>query len=264
MRKGKPLRLPGAQAKCRDCGAEFAGGRFAQYCPTCRPLHRNPKRTKYVLDGETIALLKDRYDGRIRNRAAEIARQLGWPKYAVQRAARLLGLVVPLRATLRKSWTEDEISFLRSWAGQRNAGWIARRLGRPESSVHNKIKRLELSRAVSSGYSLREVCRCFGVDHHVVDRWIKNGWLRHGNRHEGDRWPRFDEGDLRQFVRKHPLEFRLDKVDQVWFMGLVLGTPADERAERGCARPIVGKETFNAAAGTDRAPSADDRRWSAA
>ena len=222
-----------ARAKvCENCGGGFTAGKHAKYCSVCRSLHRRSKPRKWVLDGAAIALLRERYDGRVRNRTLEIARQLGWPKHAVRNAARSLGLFVPERSSLRQFWTSKEIAFLRQWAGLRNAYWIARKLKRPESSIHNKIRRLELSRAVTNGYSLREVCRCFGVDHHSVDHWIKNGWLRSGDFHEGDRWPRFQEGDLRLFVRNHPLEFRLDKVDQVWFVGLLLGTPLLDEESR--------------------------------
>jgi hypothetical protein len=31
----------------------------------------------------------------------------------------------------------------------------------------------------------------------------------------------FTETELRRFVREHPMAFRLDKVDQLWFMDLV-------------------------------------------
>jgi len=33
------------------------------------------------------------------------------------------------------------------------------------------------------------------------------------------------------------MDFRLDKVDQVWFLGLILGAPIDTETERGCVQP---------------------------
>lgn len=47
---------------CEDCGGEFMAGKDAKFCPRCRPLHRRSKRCKYVLDGQAIALLQERYD----------------------------------------------------------------------------------------------------------------------------------------------------------------------------------------------------------
>jgi len=173
----KPVRLPGEKAKCRDCKREFEGGVHAKYCPVCRPLHRENRRTKYVLDGATIALLKDRYDSRVRNRVAEIAIQLNWPNWAVKKAAQKLGLATPALSH-RKAWTAKEVAVIEEWAGLRSAAWIARKLGRPESTVILKMKRLAISRRVANGYSVREVAQCFGVDHHVVDRWIERGWIR--------------------------------------------------------------------------------------
>lgn len=224
---------------CEDCGDDFTAGAYAKYCPVCRPLHRQPRRQTWKITGEVAALMRERYDGRVPNRSLDIARQLGWPKHAVKHAARMLGLVVSARASLRKAWTEDEIAILQEWAGVRNAAWIARQLDRPESVVKSKMSRLQISQTVTNGYSLREVCRCFGVDHHVVDHWIEHGWLRL-TLEGGDRsrqLSRFSDKELRRFVCNHPLEFRLDKVDQVWFLGLILGLPVlDEQRE--CQQPV--------------------------
>jgi hypothetical protein len=229
MKWAKAIRLPGETPICRDCGQAFEAGRFAKYCPACRPTRRAAKRAKWRPTSDVVELLRARYDTRIKGRAIEIAKQLGWPKWAVCKLAQHLGLAGkwPL---YRKAWTNAEIEFMRKWCGLRNIGWIAKQLGRPESAVCNKIKRIELSRRVVNGYSSVDVCRCFGMDHHIVDKWIRLGWLRAtipggGNK---DNWVRYSEDELRRFVRSHPLEFRLDKVDQVWFLGLMFGAPIDE------------------------------------
>jgi len=215
--------------KCEDCGGEFTAGKYARFCPVCRPLYRPPKRTKYVLDGETIALLRERYDGRVRNRAVEIARQLGWPKWAVNSAAIKLGLA----AHKHKAWTPKEVAFIRQWAGLRDARWIAKQIGRSANGVGQKINRLDLSSRVTNGYSAREVGKCFGIDSHAVGAWVKRGWLHpaeHIAGRDGEDWFRFSDNTIRKFVQNHPLEFRLDKVDQVWFLGLILGSPALDEA----------------------------------
>ena len=77
----KAIRLAGETATCTDCGAVFDGGRYARFCPVCRPLHRRHKRQKYVLGGVAVELLRERYDSSIRGRVAEIALKLGWPKW---------------------------------------------------------------------------------------------------------------------------------------------------------------------------------------
>lgn len=219
---------------CEDCGGTFEAGKHAKFCPRCRPLHRENKRCKYVLDGIAIELLKDRYDSRVRGRAGEIARQLGWPTFAVKKAAKVLGLAGKWPAD-RRPWKTEEVAFLREWAGVRSASWIAKKIGRSETSVVLKLKRLRMSRRIANGYSVPDVADCFGVNHHSVDRWIEQGWLR-PTVEGGDRsrvYSRYSDNELRRFVAAHPLEFRLDKVDQVWFLGLILGTPVLDQARAG-------------------------------
>jgi hypothetical protein len=228
--------LPSALGLVRICQDEVCGREFsvpshksiAKYCPVCRPMYRPHKKTKYVLTGTVQDLMQERYDTRVRGRVAEIAAQLGWPKFAVKRLARTLGLAKHYPAGRR--WTTAEIAFLTLWNGKRSPKWIAKQIGRSETSVILKFRRLGMSRAVTDGYTQRELARCFGVNDHCIARWVKFGWIR-GTRDGTDRPNdvlRFCEGDVKNFVRNHPLEFRLDKVDQVWFLGLLLGTPLDD------------------------------------
>ncbi len=75
---------------------------------------------------------------------------------------------------------------------------------------------------------MRELELCLGEDHHKIAGWIKNGWLQdrlqgthrhHGN---GNDIHRIREKDILNFVRNHPQEINLGKVDQTWFLDLVL------------------------------------------
>jgi hypothetical protein len=225
---GELLPCNAAERICVDCGDPFPAGKSAKYCPTCRPLNRAPKRTKYVLDGALIEVLRQRYDTRVRGRVAQIAGQLGWPTFAVKRAAHLLGLSQPWPAD-RRDWTAAEVAELQKWLGVRSAAWIAERLGRGLTSVALKIKRLGLSRRIIEGYTQRSLAECFGVDDHTVARWIGLRYL--GGRRDGTDRPndtiRISEVEVLRFLRSHRLEYRLDKVDQTWFLGLVLGAPAE-------------------------------------
>lgn len=209
---------------CQDCGNSFEAGPWARWCPRCRPEHRRAKRHKYLLTDTVKQLLEERYDSKVRGRSHELARQLGWPVWAVKRTAQKLGLARPWPKD-RRDWTAEEVDFLQEWTGRRSAHWIARRLGRGETSVVLKMKRLSLSRRIQDGYCVRDLCKCFGVDHHTVERWIRLGHLgeldgRHTRRGSYDEL-RFCEHAVFAFITRYPLEFRLDQVDQVWFMGLV-------------------------------------------
>jgi HNH endonuclease len=69
---------------------------------------------------------------------------------------------------------------------------------------------------------------CLGEDHHKIAKWIQSGWLqdrlqgtrRHGG--NGNDIHRIREDDVVEFIRNHPQEINLGKVDQTWFFDLVL------------------------------------------
>ena len=66
------------------------------------------------------------------------------------------------------------------------------------------------------------------ADHHKIQRWIASGWLRDNlqgtQRHDGNGKDihRIREEDILNFVKNHPQELNLGKVDQTWFLDLVL------------------------------------------
>jgi hypothetical protein len=87
---------------------------------------------------------------------------------------------------------------------------------------------VDRQRRVTEGYTIRDLELCLGEDHHKIQKWIANGWLRdrlqgtHRHNGNGHDIHRFREKDILAFVRKHPMEINLGKVDQVWFLDLVL------------------------------------------
>ena len=80
-----------------------------------------------------------------------------------------------------------------------------------------------------------------GEDHHKVQRWVARGWLRDRlqgtRRHDGNSHDihRFSEKDILAFLKRHPEQINLGKVDQLWFLDLVLlrGTELRETATEG-------------------------------
>ena len=237
---------------CVVCGQPFLGGRTAQACPTpCRVTQRHQQlteswraRKKYMWTPARDQVLRDRYDGKVRGRAAVIARALGWPAWVVKRRAAQLGLTHPVD---RRDYTAEEVTVLEEWTGHYSSDSIAKRLGRSLTSVVLKQKRMGLSRRVRDGYTLRDLELCFGTDHRVIERWVREGKLTIRKRgtgragKQGDTWSVSDT-QLVAFVRDHPLAFRLDKVDQVWFMDLVTGggllrRPADSGDQTAEAAP---------------------------
>jgi len=192
---------------------------------------------KYVWTPGRDAIMRREYDPRVRGRAQEIADKFGWPDWAIKKRAIYLGLT---HTEDRRKWTEEEERFLLLHAGHRHVHWMAKQLNRTETSVVVKLKRLKISRAMREGYTLRELELCFGTDHRVIDRWRREGKLRVKKRPYKtgglyrEPWAVTDAAIL-EFIRDYPLAFRLDKVDQVWFMdlmtngGLIARALKDER-----------------------------------
>jgi hypothetical protein len=205
---------------CSDCKKEFSA-KYARYCPDCRWRHRG-KPAKYIWTVERDQYMREHYDPKIRGRAQEIAGRFGWQKWVITHRAARLGLAADWG---RKPWSADEEQFLINAAGSRHIHWIAKQLGRSDASIALKMKHLEIRSAVREGYTLRELELCFGTDHHVIERWVREGKLKIDKRgtertHTGDIWAVTDTAIL-EFISAYPLTFRLDKVDQTWFMDLI-------------------------------------------
>jgi hypothetical protein len=154
-----------------------------------------------------------------------MVRLTGMPRWYIKRQAARLGLTMPMD---RKPWTRAEMDLLDKLVGRVTSATIPKRLRRPESSVVNKLKRMGTSRRVRDGYTMRELELCLGEDHRKIMAWIKNGWLQdrlQGTRRNdgnGNDIHRIREKDILTFIRNRPQEFNLEKVDQAWFLDLVL------------------------------------------
>ncbi len=243
------MTLPKGERTCRDCCRPFTGTAAARFGPCCRWRHRGRTAKTYVWTSERDQVLRERYDGRVKGRAAELARAIGWPPWAIKKRAAALGLCY---AVDRKDWTPAETAFLWDHAGHRLSGWIAKQLGRSETSVVLKFKRMKISRRVREGYTLRELELCFGIDHHGIERWVREGKLvstipgrppangrspgirRRGTERPRDAWA-VSDADLLRFIEAHPLAFRLDKVEPVWFLDLITSGGLIRRALKAAA-----------------------------
>jgi len=79
-----------------------------------------------------------------------------------------------------------------------------------------------------TGYSPISGAPDRGEDHHKIQRWIACGWLRDRRqgtrRHDGQGGDvhRFRENDIVEFIKTHPQEINLAKVEPTWFLDLVL------------------------------------------
>ena len=220
---------------CVICGQPIEEGRgqgqppqLARYCLKCRAERRRSAKVKYTWRPEHDAYLKANYFGGLNRRfqvLSHMVRLTGMPRWYIKRQAARLGLTMQMD---RRPWTHAEMKVIEKLVGRVSSATIAKRLGRPESSVVNKLKRMSTSRRVRDGYTMRDLELCLGEDHHKIIGWIKSGWLQDRlqgtRRHDGNGNDihRIREKDILRFFKNHPQEINLGKVDQMWFLDLVL------------------------------------------
>jgi hypothetical protein len=217
---------------CLDCGNTIEEGRKdrapiqAKFCLKCRAERRRRAKLKYNWLAQHDAYMRAHYHGGLHQRGRvikELARQTGFPRWYVKRQAQRLGLTMHPD---RRGWTAEELDTLDKFLGKVSAATIAKRLKRSETSVVMKIKALGHSRRVTEGYTIHDLELCLGEDHHKVEKWIVNGWLNDGfqgtRRSNGHGHHRFNEKGILNFIKSHPQEINLGKVDQTWFLDFVL------------------------------------------
>ena len=98
--------------------------------------------------------------------------------------------------------------------------------GRTVTAIHLKLKRMRF-KSDPNFYSAKGLADAFGIDSHVVTRWIRAGCLhaerRGTNRayQQGGDIYLIRERDVRRFILEYPTEIDLRKVDQLWFLDMI-------------------------------------------
>jgi hypothetical protein len=222
---------------CLICGQPIEEGRkqgqppkLAKYCVRCRAERRRWANVKYRWQPKFESYLKAHYFGGLKRRSQVLTymvRETGLPRWYIKRQAARLGLTMQIN---RRPWTRAELDRLEQLVGRVSSATIGKRLRRPESSVVSKLKRIGTSRRVRDGYTMRDLELCLGEGHRKIQRWIASGWLQDGRQHtkrhsgNGNDIHCFREKDILAFMKSHPQEINLGKVDQMWFLDLVLLT----------------------------------------
>src|SRR5258708_40266952 len=118
----------------------------AQYSSACRDKRKRFTNAKYVWREENDAYLRAHYFGGLNRRFQvlnQMVRMTGLPRWYIKRQAARLGLTLHMD---RRPWTASEMNLLEKLVGHVSSATIAKRLGRPESSVVSKLKRIGTSR----------------------------------------------------------------------------------------------------------------------
>ena len=152
------------------------------------------------------------------------------PAWKVKRYAQVQGGTT--RGKNEPVWSEKELEIIKRSAHRsiervqiylKRAGFV-----RSVTAIALKRKRMQASRYID-GYSALQVAEAFGVDGHVVTRWVKlkylkampRGTKRHGPQH-GDIWYIRDAW-IRAFIISCIDVIDLRKVDKYWFVDVLAG-----------------------------------------
>ncbi len=88
-------------------------------------------------------------------------------------------------------------------------------------------KRLKVYRRHRNGwYTQHEVMEICGVDYRVIQSWVNSGALNAHPHYEGAKPGRawhINEGDLAQFIRKHPEELHGRNIDIIQVVEILVG-----------------------------------------
>jgi len=213
-----------SERACAGCGDRFLA-KHARWCPPCRPgAWKTRKRTR-IWTPEQDEYLRTHYDVRKKHAQTAIAAHFGYPLWAIRHRAKMLGL----SRTKEPIWAPEQTAFVRAHVGRRTSHWIWKHLPPPrrtETAINLHIKRMDLSRRVTDGYTLAQLEAFFGISHRVIQRWAKARQLTVHTRGYAnparDAWM-VSPADLLAFVRAHRGLYDLRRVDQPAFLALVFG-----------------------------------------
>lgn len=206
--------IPDHPVTCNKCGMH-KGCPKDHLCHGCRIAGRPNANKLFCWTSELDVALVRAYR-RARNRREltsnlnHIQRLTGFTRVVILSRAAVLGLSF----CRRRPWTEAEIESLREDLGGLRKSRIAKRLGRTYYSVKAQVARMSLSAQVSENYSQQDVQQLLGVGSKCVRRWIRSGWLLLLD-------GRVTERSLERFLRLHPEEYQLSRVDEAWFKGML-------------------------------------------
>jgi len=238
-----PARCARPTVTCQQCGKRWQpyNGHKPKRCNFCNSPNWNlPKRDwrkvsgarrrKYTSSAAIDRVIREAYTllrkHRDRSAVKDAARAIGWPKWAVNRRALVLGISHVKEA----DWSAQEVETLKLWehlgleAIQRKLA--AQGFARSRTAINLKIKRLGI-RKQRDWYSAFKLSEAFGVDSHVIASWIRRGWLKGDRRgtarkssQGGDSWV-IMHADVKAFVFAHPEQIELSHVEKFWFLELL-------------------------------------------
>ena len=205
--------IPNNKVSCSRCG-RLAGCPKDALCHRCRITSRPNPHTRFVWTPGLDQTLTHAYrNARSRSELSKnldyLQRQTGFTRVVILSRAAALGL-----NSKQKRWTREEVEQVAELAGTLSKAAIARKLNRSYCSIKAELSKLQLSARVTEGYSQVDLMCLLSVSARTLRKWMGLGWLKvQGNR--------ITEGSVARFLREHPEEYSLNRVDEAWFKGLL-------------------------------------------
>ena len=197
-----------------------------------RRVHSNHRASPFAwTEALDTALLHAEKFGGFKHSVAEVQRLTGFPREAIMRRARKLGLHTS-RCSASTPWSDADVRFLLESAQHLSVKVIARELHRSEKAVWRKVGDLGLSAKCEEGYTVTEVIQRLHVWHRRMKCWVTNGWIKIGRNR------RITERSLRSFFREHPEELKWDLFDSEtveWLLEFGVTAPAAKARSVGAA-----------------------------
>lgn len=230
------INMPTFNYICEVCGAEdrkYRKDKPPRFCSgDCRSIGMAGqvlKPVKYVITQKMHERIKQVYQTMTGGgEVNDLVDELVLPRWKISRYAVHQGWIAKQKK--EPDWCVHELSIL-----ERSAHCcpetIQRRLknkGFKRSVIGIVLKRKRMRFLQNlHGQSARNVAKCFGIDEHVIIRWIKLGALKarkRGTRRTpqqgGDHWFIKDLW-IRQFVVNYISEIDIRKVDKYWLIDLL-------------------------------------------
>ncbi|HXB21271.1 MAG TPA: hypothetical protein VNV88_07820 [Candidatus Solibacter sp.] len=226
--------IPNNPVVCIGCG-ELRGSPKDRRCHSCRIQTRPNPNKKFSwtaeLDQELQLAYKEAHTRReLSENLNRFQKRSGFTRIVMLARAAQLGI-----SAKRKRWTPEEIEVLSEAAGSLSKAAIARKLKRSYWAVKAECSKLQISSRLSEGYSRADIECLLGVGPRSVRKWITLGWLRVQD-------GRVTEPSVIKFLREHPEEYRLSRVDEAWYKGLLFpsfGVKRDRDVPQVIGKPIA-------------------------
>ncbi len=170
---------------------------------------------KYFLDDYGRKLILERYDSTPKC-ITELQRTLGVPRGMIHKWAAALGVT----RRIDRRWTDAEHAYIAQHCTSQSPAQIAEHLGRSRIAIQTKMRSLGLDS--TDGYTLNDVREGLGCCHATSIRWVKQGKLKGTRRSFDETTWNFTDAQIRDFLRKHPEEIDLSRVDKLWFLDICL------------------------------------------